>query len=60
MTPAREHDIKVAAVNVSRSIAEVIYCSIQPQITGPHRIDEAHRTFGESIVNLVRTLSSGR
>ena len=58
MDKAKELDIVVAAAGVSRAIAEIIYCSIEPQITGPYRIQEAHKTFGEAVLNLVKVIQS--
>ncbi len=56
MDKVKELDIKVAGITLSRAISEIVYCSYHPDFTGPHRLQEAHKTFGEAVVNLVKLL----
>lgn len=54
MTPQEELDIKVSAMALGRALEEIMFCSFFPKMTGPYRRDEAIKTFGESVVNLVK------
>lgn len=54
MTPQQEIDLKVAGNNLGRCIEEIIFCTVHPTLTGPHRREIAINTFGESIVTLIK------
>lgn len=56
MTPQEELDIKISAMNLGRALGEIMFCSFFPKMTGPVRRDEAIRTFGESVVNLIKLI----
>jgi hypothetical protein len=60
MTPAQELDLKVAAESLGRSIEEIVFCTLHPQLTGPHRRDVALRGFAEAVVCVVKRAALSR
>jgi hypothetical protein len=56
MDRRQESDIKLAGSHLGRCIEEIVFCTIQPHLTGGQRREIAIRTFGESILDLVRVI----
>lgn len=52
MTTQQELDLLVAYKNVARSIEEIMFCTMHPQLTGTYRREEAIKTYATACVDV--------
>lgn len=58
MTPQQERDLRVAGKTLARSIEEVVFCTVHPTLTGPHRREIALDGFADALVRVVKVAAS--